>query len=67
VENAVKLVVREVIEVLYSPVKAFRKIIEKPDLKGVLLVLLLVISSTLVFQFVYNSKQLYEKQGTRKR
>ena len=33
-ENAVKLVGREVFEVLYSPVKAFRKIIEKPDLKG---------------------------------
>jgi len=63
VENAEKLVGREVIEVLYSPVKAFRKIIEKPDLKGVLLVLLLVIASTIVFQFVYNSKQLYENRA----
>ena len=62
-ENAVKLVGREVFEVLYSPVKAFRKIIEKPDLKGVLLVLLLVIASTVVFQFVYNSKQLYENRA----
>jgi hypothetical protein len=62
VENAVKLVGREVLEVLYSPVKAFRKIIEKPDLKGVLLVLVLVIASTVVFQFVYNSKQLYENR-----
>lgn len=61
-ENAVELVGREVIEVLYSPVKALKKIIEKPDLKGVLLVLLLVIASTLVFQFVYNSKQLYENR-----
>jgi hypothetical protein len=56
------MVGREVFEVLYSPVNAFRKIIEKPDLKGVLLVLLLVISSTVVFQFVYNSKQLYENR-----
>jgi len=63
VENAVKLVGREIVEVLYSPVKAFRKIIEKPDLKGVLLVLLLVIASTVVFQFVYNSKQLYENRA----
>jgi hypothetical protein len=63
VENAVKLVGREVIEVLYSPVKAFRKIIEKPDFKGVLLVLLLVIASTVVFQFVYNSKQLRENRA----
>ena len=58
-----KLVGWEIVEVLYSPVKAFRKIIEKPDLKGVLLVLLLVIASTLVFQFVYNSKQLYENRA----
>jgi hypothetical protein len=63
VENAGKLVGREVIEVLYSPVKAFKKIIEKPDLKGVLLVLLLVIASTVVFQFAYNSKQLYENRA----
>ena len=62
-ENAVKLVGREIFEVLYSPVKAFKKIIEKPDLKGVLLVLLLVIASTVVFQFVYNSKQLYENRA----
>ena len=62
-ENALKLVGREVVEVLYSPVKAFRKIIEKPDLKGVILVLLLVIVSTLVLQFFYNSKQLYENRA----
>jgi hypothetical protein len=63
VENAAKLVGREIIEVLYSPVKAFKKIIEKPDLKGVLLVLLLVIASTVVFQFVYNSKRLNENRA----
>jgi hypothetical protein len=63
VENAAKLVGREIVEVLYSPVKAFKKIIEKPDFKGVLLVLLLVIASTVVFQFVYNSKQLYENRA----
>jgi hypothetical protein len=57
-----KLVGIELFEVLYSPVKAFRKIIENPDLKGILLVLLMVISSTVVFQFVYNSKQLYENR-----
>jgi hypothetical protein len=57
------MVGREVLEILYSPVKAFRKIIEKPDLKGVLLVLLLAIASTVVFQFVYNSKQLYENRA----
>ncbi|MGD9131020.1 MAG: hypothetical protein PVH73_05550 [Candidatus Bathyarchaeota archaeon] len=58
-----KLVGREIVEVLYSPVKAFKKIIEKPDFKGVLLILLLVIASTVVFQFVYNSRQLYENRA----
>jgi hypothetical protein len=50
------LVVREVFEVLYSPINAFKKIIEKPDIKGVLLVLVLVISSILVAQYVAGSK-----------
>jgi hypothetical protein len=56
----VKLVGRELLEVLYSPIKAFQKIIEKPDFKAVLIVLLLVISATIALQFVYNSKQAYE-------
>lgn len=55
-----KLVGRELLEVFYAPVKAFRKIIEKPDFKAVLLVLLLVIASTVALQFVYNSKQIFE-------
>jgi hypothetical protein len=50
------LVVREVFEVLYSPVKAFKKIIEKPDFKGVLLILVLVMFSTVVSQYVAASK-----------
>jgi len=55
-----KLVVREVFEVLYSPVKAFRKIIEKPDFKGVLLVLVLVVSSMVISQYVFYSKLFIE-------
>jgi hypothetical protein len=55
-----KLVGRELLEVFYAPVKAFRKIIEKPDFKGVLLVLVLVIAATVALQFVYNSKQIFE-------
>lgn len=50
--------VREVFEVLYSPVKAFKKIIEKPDFKGVLLILILVMSFTAVEQYVIASKLL---------
>jgi len=55
-----KLVVREVFEVLYSPVNAFRKIIEKPDFKGVLLVLVLAVSSMLISQYVVSSKLFLE-------
>ena len=61
-EAALKLVVREVFEVLYSPVNAFRKIIEKPDFKGVLLVLVLVISSMIISQYVVTSKLLLENR-----
>ena len=57
------MVVREVFEVLYSPVNAFKKIIEKPDFKGVLLVLVLVISSMLVVQYVASSKLLLENRN----
>jgi len=45
-----------VFEVLYSPVKAFKKIIEKPDFKGVLLILVLVMFSVAVSQYVVASK-----------
>jgi len=57
-----KLVVREVFEVLYSPVNAFRKIIEKPDFKGVLLVLVLAVSSMLISQYVVSSKLFLENR-----
>ena len=54
------MVVREVFEVLYSPVNAFKKIIEKPDFKGVILVLVLAISVLMVQQYVASSKLYIE-------
>ena len=57
------MVVQEVFEILYSPVKAFQKIIEKPDFKGVILVLVLVISSMLFVQYVASSKLLLENRN----
>jgi hypothetical protein len=57
------LVVQEIFEVLYNPVKAFRKIIEKPDYKGVLLVLVLAISSMVVVQYVASSKLFLENRA----
>jgi len=55
--------VREVFEVLYSPVKAFKKIVEKPDFKGVLLILVLVIFSIVVVQYVAASKFFLETRA----
>ncbi|MEJ2240673.1 MAG: hypothetical protein P8Y18_00810 [Candidatus Bathyarchaeota archaeon] len=57
------MVVQEVFEILYSPVKAFRKIIEKPDFKGVILVLVLVVSSMLIVQYIASSKLLLENRN----
>ncbi len=61
-ETAIKLVDREILEVLYSPVNAFKKIIEKPDFKAVLLVLVLVISSMVISQYVLSSKLFLENR-----
>lgn len=55
-----KLVGSEIVEVLYSPVKAFKKIIEKPDFKAVLMVLILAASVTMVQQYVASSKLYLE-------
>lgn len=52
--------VREVFEVLYSPVKAFKKIIEKPDFKGILLILVLVMLSVVAEHYVFASKFFLE-------
>ena len=60
VRNWRKLGVREVFEVLYSPVKAFKKIVEKPDFKGVLLILVLILFSMVVVQYVAASKFFLE-------
>jgi hypothetical protein len=56
VEKSSKMGVREIFEVLYSPVNAFKKIIEKPDFKAVILVLALVIASMVISQYVVASK-----------
>jgi hypothetical protein len=61
-ERTLKLVGREIVEILYSPVNAFKKIIEKPDFKAVLLALVLVTSATLVSQYVLSSKLFIENR-----
>lgn len=46
----------QVFKVLYSPVKAFKEIVEKPDFKGVLLILLLFLSFAAIGQYIVYSK-----------
>ncbi len=50
----------EAIKVLYSPVKAFKKIAEKPDVKGVILILALTLLVSAGTQYVYYSKVFVE-------
>lgn len=47
---------RKVLEVLYSPIKAFEEIIKKPDIKGPLLILVLILLATLGAQYVTASR-----------
>lgn len=54
--------VQEVVEVLYSPVKAFKKIVKKPDFKAVILVFVLVAAVGMVSQYVASSKLYIENR-----
>lgn len=55
------MVVHEAFEVLYSPVKAFKKIVEKPDFKGILVILVLTMFLMVVAQYATASKLFLEK------
>lgn len=52
--------VRELFAVLYSPLKAFEEIVKKPNVKGPLLVLVLVLFAAAVAQYVNTSKIFVE-------
>ena len=52
------LFARRLIETLYSPRRAFKEIVEKPDVKGVLLLLIVVSSFSLGALYVSGSKIL---------
>ncbi|MDG6222924.1 MAG: hypothetical protein QCH99_06665 [Candidatus Bathyarchaeota archaeon] len=56
------MVGQEILEVLYSPVKAFKKIIEKPDFKAIILILILSVAATFVAQYVLASKLSIESR-----
>jgi len=50
----------DVFRVLVSPVKAFKKIVEKPDYKGPILVLVLTLLATACSQYIWISKNFIE-------
>ena len=50
----------EVFQVLYSPIKAFKKIVEKPQLRGPILIFVIVIILAIVGQCVQASKLFLE-------
>lgn len=46
---------RHVLEVLYSPAKAFEEIIKKPDVKGPLLILVLIVLTDVIARYAFTS------------
>ena len=59
-----KLFVHDVFKTLYSPIKAFEQIVKKPDVKGPLLILALVLVLTTVSQYTSASKIFDEEPMT---
>ncbi len=51
-----------VFKALYSPFKAFREIVKKPDIKGPMLILLLTVLVTAGAQYVSASKMFFENR-----
>lgn len=50
------MILNDILKVLYSPVNAFKQIIQKPDIKGPLITLVLVLIATVGRQYVIGSK-----------
>ena len=51
-----KLFAHDVLKTLYSPIKAFEEIVKKPDVKGPLLILVLILIITVGLQYASASK-----------
>lgn len=54
------MIVRDVFEVIYSPIKAFKEIVKKPTIKGPLLIFLVVLLASAVTQYISASKAVFE-------
>ena len=59
-----KLFVHDVLRTLYSPIKAFQEIVKKPDIRGPLLILVLILALTMGSQYASASKIFDEEPMT---
>jgi len=50
------MILNDILKVLYSPVNAFKQIIQKPDIKGPIIILILVLAATVGRQYALGSK-----------
>jgi len=50
------MILNDILKVLYSPVNAFKQIIQKPDIKGPIIILALVLIATVGRQYAVGSK-----------
>jgi len=50
------MILNDILKVIYSPVNAFKQIIQKPDIKGPIIILILVLAATVGRQYAVGSK-----------
>ena len=50
------MILNDILKVLYSPVDAFKQIIQNPDIKGPIIILILVLVATIGRQYIMGSK-----------
>jgi hypothetical protein len=55
-EGAIRLIINDIVEVLYAPAKAFKRIIENPKYLGAVIVLLLFVGVALAYESAEISK-----------
>jgi len=56
------MIVKDILRVIYSPVKAFESIVKKPDIRGPIIILALVLASAAIEQYIISSKILLTKE-----
>jgi len=59
------MIIKDIFKVIYSPVKAFESIVKKPDIKGPLIILALILISAAIEQYVLASRILLANRTPR--